>query len=341
MYKGIFVVAGIVAVVAFAYALREVFAAATVSLVLFYILDPVANFVTGKTIGKGVKIPRVWGALIAELVGVAAITIFLFMLIPPIIEQIERMVRNMPEYLNRIDFVFRQIQHKYQRINLPPQMQNSVLKSIDKVAAESSGLIQHAANGVGKFFDQIILLLMIPFLTFYLMLEKEAVKSALTHIFPRKWQDEIQTMLSQSSQALRGYIAGQMLLSVIMGVCMTIAFSVMGLNAPLLLGLIAGVTKMIPVIGNLIGCLPAALVALSISTKLAVGVIVAFSILQLVENKVILPVMMSHYVDLSPLTILCSLMVGEQIGGVLGMFVATPVTAVLRVVYMHLRARYD
>ena len=61
MYKGIFVVAGIVAVVAFAYALREVFAAATVSLVLFYILDPVANFFTGKSIGRGVKIARVWG----------------------------------------------------------------------------------------------------------------------------------------------------------------------------------------------------------------------------------------------------------------------------------------
>jgi predicted PurR-regulated permease PerM len=98
---------------------------------------------------------------------------------------------------------------------------------------------------------------------------------------------------------------------------------------------------MIPIIGVVFAAIPAAFVALSSSTELAITVIVIFSIIQLLETKLIMPLFFSRYVNLSPLSILLALVVGEKAGGILGMFLATPVAAVLKVIYVHLRRRYD
>ena len=340
IYKGIFIVAGLIAIVAFFYALREVFAAVTIAIVLFYMLDPIASVCTGRKLGR-LKLSRLWGSVIAFIVGVAVITVFILLLIPPILDQVDRFAKNVPEYVHQADKTILQIEHRYQGLKVPPVVQQSLMNSLQKVTDESTGLLQNAAKGVGLFLNQIVLLFMIPFLTFYLLVEKDDVKNAMVRLFPKRWQDEMRLVISQSSHALRGYIAGQIVLSLIMAIGVTIALSIMGLKAPLLLGMVAGVTKLIPVIGIVIGCIPAALVALSVSLKTALWVVIIFTVVQLLENKIVLPLFMSKYVNLSPLTILCALMVGEQVGGVLGMFVATPVVAVMKVIYTHLRSKYE
>ncbi|HOX29395.1 MAG TPA: AI-2E family transporter [bacterium] len=339
-YRVTLAVLGLIAVAGLIFALKGVFATVTISLVFFYILDPVAEWCTGRRIGK-YEVSRVWGAIIAFIVGLLAVTLFFLVLIPPIVDQVERFVDNLPTYMKEAEKVVSVVQQKYRRLELPPQVQNSINAGMERIAASSPTFIRNAAKNTSHFFSQIVLLLMIPFVTFYLLVEKSDVKSALVNVFPKRYQEEAARMLSESSGALRGYISGQLLLSVIMGAAMSICLGLMGVKAPLLLGLIAGVTKLIPVIGIFLGCVPAALVALSASFNLALAVVILFTVVQLLENKVILPLLLSKYVDLSPLTILATLMVGEQVGGVLGMFVATPVAAVLHVIYTHVRAKYD
>ncbi|MGA1863983.1 MAG: AI-2E family transporter, partial [bacterium] len=96
-----------------------------------------------------------------------------------------------------------------------------------------------------------------------------------------------------------------------------------------------------PVVGIFLGCIPAAIAALATSRTLALWILIIFTLIQVLENKLILPVMLSHYVDLSPLTILCALIVGEELGGLLGMFIATPIMAVIRIIYIHIRKKYE
>lgn len=340
-YKVILFVAGIVAVVALAHSMKEVFAAVTVALVFFYILDPFATFFTGKKIFRNVKITRVWGSVIALIIGIGAITLFFVILIPPVVDQVERLVKNLPDYMNRADEAVQHLQQRYNRLAIPPVVQESLKNTMNTVVSESTKAVQHAFSSMSKFFSQLVLSFMIPFLTFYLLIEKDDVKETLAHVFPKRFQEEARLLVHQSSHALRGYISGQLLLSFIMGVGMTITLGLMGIKAPLLLGMIAGVTKLIPVIGIILGCIPAAFVALAVSTKMAVWVVVIFTVVQLLENKIILPVLLSKYVDLSPLTILCALLIGEQLGGVLGMFVATPIMAVMKVIYLHVRQKYE
>lgn len=339
--RGILLILGVVATIALAYKMRMAFGALTVSVALYYIFDPIANrFEKIRVRGRQV-FPRLPAVLMAILIGALIFALFLLILIPPIVEQVERFTKHMPEYTQQAEDTLFMLQKRFKRLELPPEVQQSINAAIEQAASESSGIISGAVEKTTHFFKQIVLLFMIPFLTFYLLLEKEAVKQALVGVFPRRHQDEAGGALAQSSDALRGYIVGQLILGVIMGVGISVSLGFMGVKAPALLGLIAGVTKLIPVIGIFLGCIPAAFVALSSSVTTAVWVVIIFTVIQLLETKIILPLFLSRYVHLSPLTILVSIIIGEQLGGILGMFIATPVIAVLRIVYQRARLRYE
>ncbi len=340
-YKAILFAAGLVGMAALIYSLREVFASITIAVFFFYLLDPVACRLTGRKIGKKATISRLVASIIAFIVGLAVLTLFLLMLIPAIADQVQRVSDNMPAYTQQAEETLDMLQQKYHRLELPPSVQQSVNKSIDRLTVGSTALLHNAASGVVHFFSQIVLLLMIPFLVFYMLIEKQSVKNAIIGVFPKKYQEEAAQFLTESSHALRGFIIGQLILCIITAIAMSLGLWLLGVKAPLFLGLIAGATAMIPIVGIMIGCIPAAFVALSTSTTLALWVILIFTAVQLLKNKVILPLFFSLYVNLSPLTILLVLMVGEQLGGILGMFVATPLAAVIHVLYTHLRKRYE
>ncbi len=339
-YGVLLLVVGLIGLATFIYAMKGVFATITISLVSFYMLDPIATWCTGKRIGK-FTMSRLAGVIIAFTAGILVAIVLLLVMVPPIVEQILRFSDNYQSYIKQFETVIVDLQRDYRKLQLPQEVTEAINRSLNLMVEESSTLLGEAAKNTKHFMSQLMLMFMIPFMTFYLMLEKEAVKSAIVTVFPRKWQDEARAVMTESSDALRGYVVGQIILSVIMGALITLILGLMGIKAPLLLGLIAGTTKMIPVIGIFLGCVPAALVALSDSFSLSLWVIAVFTAIQLLENKIILPLFLSRYVNLSPLAILLTIVVGEQLGGILGMFVATPLFAVLHVFYTHVRKKYD
>ena len=290
--RSLIILVGIVALVAFAHAMKEVLASVTIAIVLFYILDPMVLWLERRKIGK-VRISRLGAVLLVILFVTLALTGIILSLIPPIADQVERFSHNVPDYIQHLESTAEALQQKYKRMELPVEVRASLKSSVEKISEESMGLIRQAAEKTADLFSQLILLFMMPFITFYMLLEKDSVKKAIVGIFPKKNQDEIAVVVSESSRALHGYINGQLILSLIMGTAMSLALGFMGVKAPLLLGIIAGITKLIPVIGIVLGCIPAAIVALSDSVSLALWVVLVFSIVQLLENKVILPLFLT------------------------------------------------
>ncbi|MFA6450302.1 MAG: AI-2E family transporter [bacterium] len=340
-YKIVIFVASLAALIAILYNIREVFACVTIAIFFAYILDPVAMWLYGRKIGKRITISWVAAVTIAFLLGILVVTAAILIMIPAIADQVQRFSENMPAYTQKADETLKMLQARYHRLELPPAVQANVTSSFNKIIAGSSSFLKGAAGVAGHFFSQIVLILLIPFLTFYMLVERNDVKSAIVGVFPKKFHEETGQIVTEASHAFRGYIFCKLLLSIVMMVGMSTCLGLMGVKAPLLLGIIAGIAIMIPIIGVFFACIPAAFVALSSSTSLAIWVIIIFSSIQLLETKVITPLFFSKYVNLSPLTILLALVVGEQLGGILGMFISTPVAAILHVVYIHLRKRYD
>ncbi|MGA1825137.1 MAG: AI-2E family transporter [bacterium] len=337
--RNVLIVLGIGLVVVMAYALRYVLTSVTLAVFLFYILNPIVTHLEGRRLLPKLVISRTWAVIIAFIIGSGIITLLFLIFIPIMLEQI----KNFPGYRQQINEVVVYLINRLRGLKLPPEIQEKAINIIEKGLSSSRALLSRLLQGtaIALFFSQLILLFMVPFLTFYLLIEKEAMKTKVVHMFPRRYQEEVEQILSESSLSLHGYFTGQLLLGLIMWVITTIALWIMQVRAPLFFGLLAGISKLIPVVGIFLGCIPAAIAALATSKTLALWIMIIFTLVQVFENKVILPVMLSHYVDLTPLTILCALIVGEQLGGVLGMFIATPIMAVLRIIYIHMRNKYE
>jgi predicted PurR-regulated permease PerM len=147
----------------------------------------------------------------------------------------------------------------------------------------------------------------------------------------RAWND-IESRLGR-------WFRGQVLLMGAVGLMCGVAYVVLGVPSALLLALIAALCEAIPLVGPILGAIPAVLAALTVSPELALAVGVACWIIQLVENHVLVPVVMRNSIGLSPLIVILSLLVGGAAGGLLGAVVAVPVAAAIEVVLGRLQDR--
>jgi predicted PurR-regulated permease PerM len=123
------------------------------------------------------------------------------------------------------------------------------------------------------------------------------------------------------------------------GIASGTAYAILGLPGALLLGLIAAITEAIPIIGPLLGAIPAVLVAATISPELAVVVALVYVVLQFLEGSVLVPMVMRNTVGISPLLVLISLLIGAAVGGFVGAFLAVPIAASFEIVLSRLQAR--
>jgi predicted PurR-regulated permease PerM len=139
--------------------------------------------------------------------------------------------------------------------------------------------------------------------------------------------------------ALGLWVRGQLILMGAMGAATGVAYTLLGVPGALLLALIAALTEAIPIVGPLLGAIPAILVAATVSPQLALVVALVYIVLQLVEGNVLVPLVMRNTVGISPLLVLFSLLVGAEVAGLLGAFLAVPIAASIEIVLSRLQAR--
>ncbi|MBA3236475.1 MAG: AI-2E family transporter [Chloroflexi bacterium] len=135
------------------------------------------------------------------------------------------------------------------------------------------------------------------------------------------------------------WVRGQLILMGTVGVVTGTAYLLLGLPGALLLGLIAALSEAIPIVGPLLGAIPAILVAATVSPELALVVAALYLIIQLVEGSVLVPLVMRNTVGISPLLVLLSLLIGSTVGGLVGALLAVPVVAASEMILSRLQAR--
>lgn len=135
------------------------------------------------------------------------------------------------------------------------------------------------------------------------------------------------------------WVRGQLILMGSIGVATGVAYTLLGLPGAVLLGLIAALTEAIPIVGPLLGAIPAVLVAATVSPQLALVVAGIYVILQFIEGTVLVPMVMRNTIGISSLLVLVSLLIGSAAGGIVGAFLAVPVAAAIEIVLQRLQAR--
>ena len=174
---------------------------------------------------------------------------------------------------------------------------------------------------------------------FLLSLEAPLVRRDLRRIVPSDYRSDFDQIWRRVRRMLYAYVRGQLIIAGLIGIFSGLACAVFGLPDPVALGLIAGITALIPYLGPFIGAVPAVLVGLSQSPAQALVILIAYIVISNVFLNVIFPKVMGDAMRLPPILVIVALLAGFSWGGILGMFVAVPVAATLRILFDHIYPR--
>ena len=289
------------------------------------LLEPIVTFFKSK-----LYFPHVLGVIITVLIFVLVILslfIFLSFKISDIVEDFDKIERNLNIHLNNIQRFVRDNFH------LSSREQKEYLDSATEDSMEKGKEI--IGTTLLSFTDTILNITLIPIYTFLILLYKTHFMLFLSKLFKKESHPKLREILNQIKVAVKSYIVGLIIEMIVVSILTTLGFMIIGLKYAILLGIITGILNLIPYIGILFAGVLSIVASLTGSPDLSIiiGVIVVSIIVQLIDNNILVPMIVSSKVEINAFVSIIGIIIGGAIAGVSGMFLAIPVLAILKVIF--------
>jgi predicted PurR-regulated permease PerM len=281
-------------------------------------------------------IPRLAGVGLTYLAFVGFVSILGLILFPLLQDQAENLSDKTPEIRERIERWIDDRAEDFEGTPLEFEREDldDALGSADTSLQDQLGKV--ADFGV-KIFHVILILVLAPIFAFYLLVDLPNIKRNAEALIPEAARPEVMLIGRQVNAAVGGFFRGQLVVALIVGIMSSIALAIVDVPFWLLLGMVAGLFNIIPLVGPYIGGIPALLVALTTREPITgLWVVVAMVVVQQIDNHFISPVVMHRVVKLHPVLVMLALLLGGTLGGFFGLLVAVPATAILKIVGGHL-----
>jgi predicted PurR-regulated permease PerM len=269
------------------------------------------------------RLRRPVAVIIVVLALCGLVALFLWLILPPLINQSVRLIDNFPDYSSRIQrWLGRENPDLLKRIQeAGDQTKTNPGRFVDSILQIGTGAAQ-------RFVSLIITLIM----AVYLLLDGERVINWGISYLPPRQRIQARMAIPEMKRVISGYVIGQSALCLLFGIFTFIVLTAAGVPQPLLLAVVAAVTDAIPNVGIMIATIPAVLVAFSVSLPTAIAVLVCYVVYQLFENYVLSPRIFGKTLQVNPFAILVGILIGGTILGILGVLLALPVTAAIPVI---------
>ncbi len=301
-----------------------------IGLLIAWLCDPIVKFLQNK------KMPRFVGCIIVYLGLLGLIFMILYLFLPTFVSQIGDFVTTIPDILADLKVFGNRFFDTFATDGIDVKaIQTQVYTTIEDIAL---GLTTNLPNTIINITKSIIsssvnfvLGLMIGF---YMLFDFDKINNTVLNHMPVTWKDNYIELTTRINTSLRNYVQGVFLVMFLVFITQSVGLTLAGLEAPLLFALFCAVTDIIPYFGPYIGAIPAVLVGFTISPTVGVFCIVSIVVVQLLENNFYQPLIMGHTMQLHPVIIIISLLLFQHFFGIIGMVVATPVVACLKVIFM-------
>lgn len=270
------------------------------------------------------RIPRIAGVLLAYVAFIGFLLLAMYAIVPPIIEEIRQLVVVIPDYY---DTVSKQIFRTTRGIS--PDYARNTQEFLAGFEGKFSGIGSGAFATIADVFGGIIDFGIVIVISFYLAVQKKGVESFLRLVTPKETESYILDLWRRVDVKLGRWLQGQLLLGCIVGFTVFLGLSIIGVPYAILLGLVAAIFEIVPIVGPLFSALLGISVAALVSPLLAVVTVIFYIILQQIENHVLVPLFMKKIIGLNPVIVIVALLAGAQLGGILGMIIAVPLAAIL------------
>lgn len=288
------------------------------------------------------KVPRLLGCILSYLIILGVIFLIAYMFIPSLITQIKDFVAAAPEIFKELTKFVTNIIEKFDTNHLVNI--KDVKKEITSIISNfGMGLVSNLpeyALSIGKTIINgglnFVLGLMIGF---YLLFDFDKVNENIDKMLPKTWKENFRELTKRINTSLRSYVQGVLLVMFLVFLTQSIGLTLAGMEAPLLFALFCAVTDIIPYFGPYIGGIPAVIVGFTISPITGICVLISILVVQLLENNFYQPLIMGHTMQLHPVTIMLGLLIFEHFFGILGMVIATPVIACIKVLLIFINEK--
>jgi len=261
--------------------------------------------------------------VLAALAGLGAL------FVPTVVHQVTEFVGKVPDYVHDISHGKGRFGFLETKYHLPERIRDAIRK---RGVGNVLGLSGAAVSFTKSVITIVVATITIAFLTFFMLLEGPKWVERFYGLLPEESQPRWRNVGNQIYRTVGGYVTGNLVISVIAGGLTTLVLIIMGVPFAVALGLLVGILDLIPLAGATIAAIIIGAVAFIHSITAGIVVVVFFIVYQQIENHFLQPVVYGRTVQLSPLLVLISVLIGAEIAGILGALGAIPVAGALQVV---------
>ncbi len=312
-------VVGILVLVFFVFLIRDVLVLLTISFIIAAALEPAVD-----KLQKKLKFPRWAGVLSIYLLFIAILFVFVSMVAPILSEQVRTLIANKNTYISNVQGMISSWPREYQ------DQINNVINNIPSVI--KNWQIGGVSDRVFGFFSGIGSFVVVLVISAYVLSLKNGMKQTVSAFVPESQRKLFIKMFGDITRKLSLWFRGQLVLSFSVGLATFIGLWIMHVPYALILALVAAFTELIPMVGPVLGAIPAVIVALFISPVMAIIVAVFYILVQQLENHILVPQVMKKAVGLNPVIIISAMLIGAKLLGILGVILAVPVASSISVI---------
>jgi len=309
-----------------------------IGFILAWIFNPIVTKLEKK------KIPRILGSMIVYVIFLAIIILFIRYLIPVIYDQLQVLINNLPgifrELERFVDKIFAKLGHLdgIDFIAMKSQVISNMTGALNTFMTSVPTMFMDI---IGKVFSSLVTITFGLVIGLYMLIDFSAISGHLINLLPKKNRFEASLLLTNISTEVRKSVNGTLLVALMVFVCDSIGFWLVGLQASVLFGLLCGITDLIPYVGPYIGGVVAVIVGFAQSPLVGFLTLIVAIVVQLIENNILQPIIMSKTMKLHPVTIIVGLLIFEHFFGIIGMILCTPCIALGKVVWKFFKEKYN
>lgn len=299
-------------ILVFLWLIRDILLILLISLVLASAMEPMVDYFNEK------RVPRAVSVLAVYVLVLATAAFVVYLLVPPVIEQMRVLASRWPEYALQLERLVGNTSISVSDIgNYFKEFSNSY----------KGGLLTGTVSVVNAFLTLITVLV----ISFYLVAEDRGMKKFVATLVPGEHRGFAVGLIDKIQKKMGMWVIGQVILSVSIFALTFIGLSLLRVDYALFLALLAGILEVVPYIGPFLSAVPGVFFAFIQNPPLALAVAIMYLVIQKTEGYVLVPKVMEKTVGTSPLVVLLALLIGFQLAGVIGLLIAVPVVSALTV----------
>ena len=305
-----------------------------IGLLIAWLLEPGIRYFTKNKVGRKLA------TIVVYLIFVFLIVLVIALIVPEFISQVNELIIKVPDFLKSVNTFINDAFKNTGDVDLSG-IKKSLIETINNyvnnfASRNLTGIVEKLGSSI-KVISNFLLGLLIAF---YLSLDFSKVSKYITIVVPNRFHEDLLKIKKPLNEMLRNYVNGTLLSCLFVMILSLIGFLISGVSSPLLFAIFCAITNLIPYFGPYIGGIPVVAVGFAMNPYVGLGCLITVLIVQILEGNILNPLIVGKAVSLHPITLMLSLLVFEYFFGILGIVIAVPIVATLKIIYLFFEDKY-